>query len=145
MSDNVPTTSSLSQAQGQDTERDVKSSSAASDPPLTLSPLSPPIGGEIQIEEEKMEIGEDPGFSPIPDDQEPSKKPLSIDEELSKNPYVMQALDALPSGPSIDESQLPPATSEEQKRRRELRERVRREMDEEIERALGLQTPPTAS
>ena len=141
MSGNIPTTSS----QVQDTERDMKSSSAASDPPLTLSPLSPPIGGELQIEEEKVETGEDPGFSPVSDDQEPFKKPLSIDEELSKNPYVMQALDALPSGPRVDESQLPPATSEEQKRRRELRERVRREMDEEIERALGLQTPPTAS
>lgn len=142
-------TLSLSQAPEQDKEigegrvEEMKAPSVASitsDPPLTSSPLSPPIGEETEDDKVTGE-GEDPGFSPVPDEnqdkQEPLEKPFSIDEELAKNPYVLQALDSLPNGPSIDESELPPPTTEEQKRRREWRERKRREMDAEIERVLG--------
>lgn len=111
--------------------------SISSDPPLTGSPMSPPLV-------------DDPGFSPtsLEDEEVKTKnvpKSLSIDEALKQNPYVVQMLDGLPEGMKIDETKLDPPTSEEQARRRAWREQKREEMDREMEHVRTLLTESESS
>lgn len=111
--------------------------SISSDPPLTGSPMSPPLV-------------DDPGFSPTSLEEEEVKtknvpKSLSIDEALKQNPYVVQMLDGLPEGMKIDETKLDPPTSEEQARRRAWREQKREEMEKEMERVRTLLTESESS
>lgn len=104
--------------------------SLSSDPPLTGSPMSPPLM-----------VTEDPGFSPVQDEEESQKlDQLSIDEELSKNPYVRQALESLPDGVEFDEKELEPPVTEEQERRRKWRDEKREEMIRELEKVRDLLT-----
>ena len=112
--------------------------SISSDPPLTGSPVTPPLV-------------DDPGFSPASSLEEEEVKTknvpnsLSIDEALKQNPYVVQMLDGLPEGVKIDETKLDPPTSEEQARRRAWREQKREEMEREMEHVRTLLTESESS